>query len=912
MHAERTAVLSRLTGGVNRFEAEASENQCSEALDVWVREGDLVRRPSFRSVAHGIPFFLASGKTRVVLEYPLLTYNESTSRAPSIDGQRIGGQTGRLWVGCDEPFDGIELGLITSVPTLAASRHLKPMFRNTSGSLVSIYDFVDTTKYRASATIWAPLCRQGTISWHRDQFANWTATVLPTIATAAYWIALDVSVSAVNYNSLGAVAELGAAATNLTIAQPGIRAFLLEPVNGLFPITAGRRPVLVIGSDRRVQRSYDEKGAGLGFVGNPTWPIQTARLVNDEGVAVFSRVTYPSWTGGGGGGTIGDATDEILTKLDSTIDWIPGDDAFHTMGQFDGTVITSGVSLAGGTASFVSVAGYNDSKYEGCIFRATSGARAGEESEIENVDVTGIYLTDALTGALANTDTFEIRTTPNYLRTREGKRNYAIKNNTRQTVTVWASKSYDNAQHASDVDDFVTFEISQHLQHALDAGRQWIDVYDPVSQRHLLLNGRTPILEYDGLRVRKLEALWDDTEGVIGSAAVQFWRGNLQDQALRTQRLDVVSGSLLHREPPLAKLLVDFNGRLVALRHDGFLQWSAPGVDNNIWPFTYETYIRDSENNPIVGMAVLNDRLYAWSKTAIFSTPQADDLGNLNFTTVSHGIGFSGHHSVARVSYNGSSMLVGVTPDGLVAINGGDVTYVIDDWSRILPGGVNYRRLEKSIVCFWQQESIIFVTVSGAGSETNNRIIVIDLKRKTAYPWSTPYGGCTFIASDLESSGHEKILFGFGDGHVCVLQEGIADGNDTVEGYARSQPQEILDGKSFAPVATMIAVSDSGGKDAPIDDFVECLTVKTFMSHARAPAQTTSLKTTVYPTEPTTSPILGKGLFGTAFFPSEGAVTKRFPCPSGLSGEAFAFEIRGIYRWRFSGARLLFTEKSDR
>ena len=895
---EKALVLPRLTGGINRYRAEASEQQAAEALDVWTPTGELERRPSFRSLLIGPTFVLPVGQVFVKKEYPFNTFTTYTSRAPVFNPDELGGLNGRLWVGCSQPFDGILWGKVSDRPPnadLDRNNKLTPKYRNTSGTLVNMSDVIDTTTYRhdVAGTYRMALLNDGAIAWHRSTFTAWTATTVN--GQSAYWVALDLSETSPTPGVTLTAVELGFNSGTLTLAAPGIRCFELGSVKGIFPNRLKNRTsnILTVG-ESLPRRNYAEKGVGISYTRNPQFPSRDLGIIEDgaEGPAVFGLITYPTWTGGGGGGTIGSATEQILTKRDDTYDW------FAT--QFEQTTITTGTTNALGSTTLIAAAGFNDTRYEGLYVQITSGAQKEQIRQIATATAAGLTVPagDAFAAAIANGVTFSVITPPLILRTEENQVDYEVSANDADTVTIASGRNYHAALAGEDTDTFVNFEVFREGRFTFEPGSDWVSCFDSVTGKILLCNGRNGILEFDGRRLRRLQAVWDPTEGQPGYAKVVLWRGLISDQAVKAAELgfDVQPGSILYHEPPNARLLVDFNGRLVAVKRDHEVQWSAPGIDNNLWPYLYNTRVRDSESNPIVGIATLNDKLLVWSKTSVHYSPPADEFGMLNFRPISQGIGFVSNHGVAKAAFNGASFLVGPTPDGIAATDGLGVTYLLDSWDRVCK--VNQKLLAKSVGCFSLQDATYFLAFASTGSETNDRIIVLDLANKRIWLWSAPWGGCSFIARQLGSGGRERILFGFDDGHVAVLTQGPSDAGSSIEGFARSHPIEVLGGKSFAPTAIVIAARDTG---------TNTLTIKTFTNQKSQAAQTTTQAFTRAETFNAATADYDTSLWG-----GSEVLSKKVPIPSGTSGESFTFEVRGTSRWRFSNARLLLTEKGDR
>lgn len=901
--------LSKFVDGINCFESEASDNQAVEALDVWESLHNCVRRPAFIPIATGPVYVLPAGACYVKIESSAHVFTTYTDRNPTFASNAIGGilgggsPIGRLWVGCREPFDGIDFRSITGLPvTLTAHRVVNVKYRNTSNVLSLAYGVIDTTVRRGSLSTKAqsycqPFMQNGRMSWHRSQFTSWTATTLDGVS--AYWVALDISSDHPQFSETEPITSSCTGTGNFVISAPGIRAFVANPINGLFATKLrNQAPVVFAGADVRLRRGH-ELGGNLGFVRNVQSETEIARLLLYEGSGVLDQITRPAWSAGGSGtSTLG--TTNVLTKFQST-EWFTN--------ELDGTSIVTAIAPSGGSTTtrilFTLSTYLGNVNFEGfrlrCSVDGASAIPVGEEREVVYSDLTGFTVYPAFSDTPAADDRFELRTPPAFLRTREGERNYEIDTNTATTATLLTTPSvYTAARATADTQAFVNFEAMREAPWAIEPGLHWSFIYDPSHGKVFCTNGHTGILEYDGTRLRRLQALWDGTDGVEGSSAVQLWTGNIQDQAQELENPDINNQAALRHTPPNARHLAYFRGHIVCtLREEPTtIQWSAPNAFNVIWPALYSTRIRDSENNPITGIFTLNELLIASTVTGLHAAPPPIDKGLLIFQPFAQGFGFVNQASVARIVINGQSALIGPNADGFTLCTGAGPQSVLDSWFRLLPEGVNLGGLVNAVGAAWTQLGCYFCAFPSAGSAVNNRVAVFDYVSKKWWLWSAPYGGISYIARDFDDTGEERLLFGHNDGTISILGESLTDAGAFFYGYAKSPPLAFGQ-RTMACTQLQVSCEEQG---VPFNNFV----VRSYLN--RGPSKQSLDKTLA----------MDGAEFGSSLFNGAATVfgtrTKTFALKllNGSYGDVFQYAIFCGSPFIFRGATLLATAKGMR
>lgn len=933
MAAKASVELSLLNAGINRFVDEAGPHQIVDGLNVWKRRGNLARRPAFTSVATGAPYLLPAGACRVVHEYPLnATFTDVTNRVVDIPYDQLGGPAGRLWIGCITPFDGFEWKHVnnTFVPDDYDDNFQIDLWYPRGGTTdLHINGVVDSTKAavrRSDTNVYhGTLTRDGRVSWNKTAFANQlffnvnggVPGPLSGNTDACYWVIVDIARYTTRRGDASSNIRVPLSNGNFVLDARGVRAFLLNPINGLFPThTSGRKPVMVVGSDFQVKRGH-ALGGGLGFISTRGEETEIARLVEDEGAGVNGTYNAPGWSGVAfARGTAG-----VLTKDDQNYQWAAALAAptGNNVGQFDGAILGAATPSAIQTdATHINVAVATVSladNLENLRLRVVAqpgiGPAVGEEREIYQSLVSGqIHVHDNFSALFNGTETLEVRRPGAMLRTLEGGRDYEIDTNTAHTATPVASaRPYQAAM--IDNNQAVNFEISRECWWSLYPGKRWCAAFDSVTSALILTNGKNGLLEYRDGRLRKLQAMWDPTDGIAGCALVQQWRGIIRDIAVELADPSIEQGSQLRRTPPDGEFVIEYKARLVVAGGNR-VRWSAPSIFNAIWPSVYSTSIRGAEAGPITGMSVIADRICVFTASSIYMGSIPNDRGEISFNSVVEGTGFSSHFACCKAPLGGSDVLIGVNADGIGAFNGVNYMTILDDWKRVLPRGVNTNQLEHAAMAYWRSENMVVVAVAQAGSTVNDRIVLIDLVKKEFWVWSTqgvynPTWGTldnpvTAIATQYDESGKEYLYFGHADGHISVLQDALYDSpGGTITGYARAK-YIGFEGRTCGFTNVLVRAQAIG-------------TTPTLYMYARmnrsdrnVSAPSVALAGVPY-----------DAVFDTTLW-DDGSLwagdvfrTYRYNLPNGTAvGEHFDFEVRSDYPFVYGGATLEFTPRGRR
>lgn len=900
--------LSVMSGGINRKVRQAGQNQVLDGEDIIASDGDLRRRPSFSAILQSAPFRVPSRKTYMFLHQSGVGFTD-VSRVGTIS--TFSGGTYRLLVGCEEIFDGIDFSSVDEgAPALTRHSYLCVRMLDASDDLHDNANYTEIpwaldTTYRFNSSDWGhPLMGAGQICWHSAQLSAWVQTTVNSVT--AYWVALDITAEPKNSDK-SAARTIVANEAALRIDEPGAVAFHLEKVVGIVPIVGKRGNAIVIQSDREGQRGQ-ENGAAIAIVDSFSRAGEVAKIVEDEGSGILGTYTAPTWSGSGtGGGTYGTAG--MVTKNDDSYDWLaalagPPDFAGQWGRQ---TILESvGVDTAGSTTYFETddFTYERDNEFEHCMLECTTsggGPSVGERRIVQTSEAGATSnvrfdVSPAWSGAPTGTTVFKLLSVPYTIgfsekhidstTSRSQPVELIANTNTADTITVEDIDSHKRANDQSINNEPVHFYIGRETRWDLTANGEWGYMFDPVQRRHLFCNGKSAILEFDGRRFRRMTANSNPT-----SALVELWTGILHDQDRKSNTVTLTPGSFIRSSPPIGRYLEDWAGRIVVTGDPGDPQrvyWSAPGEANDIWPKLYETIIRDSQNQGISGMRTLNQNLAVWTPNSIFFASIPNELGMFYFAPVSQHVGFVSNAAVERIPFRGSQSLIGPNADGVYVFNGAETTPVLDEWDRVVKGGVNISKLSGAVASADYYNNLYYLAVPSARSQINDTLLVYDWIATTWYQWTAPFGGISSISTMRNDSGSEVVLFGHYDGTVSVLTSRVTDDGDTITGRARSVPISF-DNITTAPTGLMLQMFADQAN----------LTVRTFLDQKGAASQSGSLGFT------TDEAVFGTDLYGTGVFSGDRVLTKKLNQPSGSRATQLQYEIEGSARWRLRNAHLL-------
>jgi len=914
-----------LDGGINRFEREALPNQAASGEDVINLDGELQRRESFTTIAAGVPHHFPKGAVFVATDN-----GSGGSFADARDGTGNFSSTNirRFFIGAYEKFDGIEWGPVTSYPNNT------PVGGNPAVLRVwySIDDegldwaeaphFKDTTSIRCGNYM-STLCKDGQITFHADKLADWATAAPGDIDDASsltsdelYWIRLDVWDL-----DTGASTYIADGIENvLLLVQPGIRVFELNPVNGIFPLRLGDQNLTVVCNDRQAsggatKRRPHELGAQVGVVSNENEPTRVQRLVEDEGTGVYGFVTWPLFTdsgttaGSASGNTIG--TTNRLTKSNTDYDWLfdPGSTQEPIFGQFRGATVAEALqaqtTYSATTVKFLKTivrGGYKE--FEHCRLRVTattaSGNTVGHEREIvkstEDGSYTYITVYDAFPATPDVNDRFAI-IRPHTRAIIDGE-DYEVHEHDiaagddeiRLVNGGGTSGKYARSPSAGITNEFVHWELARELRWTMSAGFKYSGVYNKLNRTLVFTNGKGALLEYDGRRVRKMPADTQSKYAELVAAAIRE-KGDDEESVLTAE-----VGNQLFTSPPKGRYVCDYKGHIMIADPDTNIIWYSWLALPYIWPLGNSIKIFDSHNNRISGMTTLNDKLVVFTATQIFELGPFNADGKLFMRPASQGIGFVSHWSAQRISMGGQTILLGVASDGVYAYNGVEPVAVLDDWNRVLEKGVNQSKLHHAVAAVSQSKNRYYVAVPSAGSDKNDKILVFDYFRKAWWVWSAPFG-VSFMATDFDEGGRERVLFGTNDGHIQVLTEGETDDGETITGTVRGASAAPFGEREGSLVAAMVDVGDLGSS--------KTLTVSSYLDKGETAKLAKTLDVDAK-----------QATFDAAYWQENGAqadpnwadgrfVEKRINQPSGTRGNKFQLELSGTSRWKARGMTFL-------
>lgn len=883
--------FGNLAGGINQFlgDQNASPDQCADALDVIVTDGDVRRREALRSVSAGPVHLLPTAQTVIGAGAFIL-----------VSGRRFAySSSGPWYIGCLNQFDGFDWGDITANSAGTPTSHKRLLVEYWNGSAWTAIPFVlDTTiHYRTGETYSESLGRNGQVHWHRDQLTGWANTHTQGGLTGYYWVRITV---------------VAMGTTTPTVSQqqwaqsaPGVRCFLREALSSVLPLNIANRAVVMLGTDRTPRRGL-EAGANLGVWDLSGKPVRALNLTKRFAAGLFGTLTFPDALGPGDVPSITASqgtANSITDQCDLTTPANQPERFSYLREQPFGSAIVNGISPFIGTPTTVSfqsttaiLTTFFTNDFEGYLIRVTTGGGGGpaanETRQISSFTVSGgvatIQVGDQVSGAggfsaapVAGT-VFEILRPPNFVYAYPADREYPIATECTDGRTLLLETSnteYPNPNTIMSSGQALHFEIRQPLRFAVPSGDQWTAMTDRLSGSAILANG-SALLEYNGRWLRELTADSDSALAleVSGTLPAVGPDGFSQDQGYNPT-------AKLRTAPPPGKWVLDYSGRIVVGGGEpNTVFWSMPHGANRIWPWSNAATVRDQLGQSLSGLHVLYDRLYAFTPSSIHEGTLTDD-GGITFRPVSIGLGFSSHAGVQAVPLGQSDILLGPSSDGIYAFAGGEPTPILDQWERVVPGGVNLVRLNKSVSCTLRQQGLYLLAVTPKGSDSNTRIIVWDYQNKAFWLWSAPFGVAS-MASFVDATGAEFLLLGTEDGFLCTLMGADTDDGETVTGRIRTRSAQPLPGK-LANIRRICTTGRALGSG-------QTVSYSLFLEESRQPRLTGAFP------EEIGNATYGTAVYGTGEYAQQAMKTHAVHIPNGTRGQQIQVELScSTWGWRF-------------
>ncbi|HYE57403.1 MAG TPA: hypothetical protein VD948_02810 [Rhodothermales bacterium] len=887
--------IPALLGGLNRFEAQSKDGELAEALDVIATEDELRRRDGFKTIATAAPHVLPAAATTFLLEDAGgASYTTRTARTIP-----VGSSAQAILIGAEEKFDGIDWRRISNTIVPLANIGLAASYSNGLGW--TTFQIAHDSTVLVGATYHQPLSRDGRISWHRSQLTSWALQTYNGFSR--YWIrialVLQSSGSAIRWDNANVVIP--------THTQPGAKAVILSPVNGIVPVRfKASQSALVIGSDRDPPRG-SELGAQLGIRRDEGAQTERLFVVGDEGGANYGQITQPttqestaapaSWSNSAGqpaAATWGTANVLKKTLEQILVNGVAVDYDWRTdMWAGDG-VLTSLSDSGSSTASVLNITEptrmtLESNRFEGYRLIVTTGGGGGpaanEVAEVykhtDNGATWSLYHSGFTAAPVASTR-FKLRPPPAQVKLLgQATECYDVKSNDADGITL----DTNTYAAAAPSDGPYLFEVGRPVPWAVEAGEKWSHAYEPGTGVLFLANGRSPILAYDGRRLRIFEA---DTTSRI---AIEL-EGKFTDDGSNMHDPNAHPAARLLKFPPIGKFLVDHAGSIFIanLRSRGQdVAWSAPTTGGAIWPLRNRATLRDVSNDEISGLISFAGRLIAFTPSALYEGSYAAfSLNQMNWQPVYRGTGFISHHATCAIPFAGREALIGPAGDGVVLWSGGEPVYILDDWRRI--GDVNTRRLKDSCATTLLTQNLYILGLCMKGSGTSNgHMLVIDYQRKTYWVWTAPFG-VSSLATQRLPDGSELLLVGTEDGHVMTMGDFPDDDGKTITGYARSRP--------FRPYKSFDASFSRLVLEAAELGATETMTVRAYLDGSESTALNADI------TLDDGAAVYGTGVFGTATYAEERDDKVPINFANGTRGHEIQIELRGSSRWRYYGATL--------
>ena len=830
-----TAPIDPIDRGIDRLDTDVRRGKIAEGLNVINDDGDLRRRDAFKTIYTAAPHFLPPGL--VTVYFSMAQTSSETVVAQADRAGTFSTSKKRIYIGCEEKFDGIDLGTVTYTTTPTQGIELVGYYYNGTAwvQMPFIFDTTETGAYADSGKHYqTTLSKDGRVSWHKKDFVSWTADSGAIGVgggnlggTNLFWIYLEPRISP-------AATAITALPGTLTIAAPGIRTFNFSKINGLFPVRTKKKDVLVVCSDREERRG-SEQGAMVGLAESSADATKQLHLVQTEGSGTYNQVTIPAWQEEqdgssypltpvdiGSAGTYGASAATLQRhQLTDVVDWYYAA-TFET--EWRGGMalyVPSGSVSDNGSGSTINIIqivqeGIVANQFEHHLLRIIGGTGDGEERMIHKNTATEsgnvlLYVDDDdnfSAGAPSSSSAIKIFRPHCRAEIRPGKRDYEVLTNGASTITLTTGRPWAPAEETSSPDitnEGVHFYIGQNPRWTIPAGTSWTATYDNNSNSLYLANDHSEILRFDG---KHLRTLYPETDILKDWHAERYANFLFLSQKSRkaAESAGISGTAFLENSPILAHILVSFLRKLFAIKTssgDSTLRFSGENAFH-VWPSYFKRAIPDDRNRKIQGAAALNNRLLCWSTNAIMEFAFGGSEDEFDSRILYTGGGFVSHHGVQVIK----STLVGPNTDGIYGFNGASLEPVLDDWERLIRGGINENRLDRSTSVQLQQKGWYLLSVASSGSDFNDRIVIWDYVRNQFWLWSAPHGA-SFLAKDYDENGVERLLIGTNDGHIQTLSGQEKDDGAVITSYARTVPLNLFSEKEAAYTGVQSVVENS-------------------------------------------------------------------------------------------------------
>lgn len=598
-----------------------------------------------------------------------------------------------------------------------------------------------------------------------------------------------------------------------SVGSVGVGVFDRPPVNGIIHMHTGEgRPSMLLGADRPQPRGV-EQGANLGIVEGLIGTARMALVVADEGSGVLGTKAWPAFweranytvnpatVAQAATGSVGNAGNILRKGLRKSPGWGYSWRDNQWFARFLKTNSNPAVGTTGRRVLFSWTDTNNlDGHYEHCLLWVNRdplavGLPYHEYKEIYRYELVGgtpkIFVWPSFVLAPAVSQGVDIMGPPATLRSKRTGREYRVLEgnflqdgtpaalDTDDDLLLWdtTGKPYwSDALHLDDDNDFVFWELGWLTRWAIPSGvhgHGYSATIDPGNREMLLTNGRSGLLRFDGDRLRRFVP-------DVSSALAEIVAGKIPVDANLGVRIIVQPETVLRKELPPGRFLATAFGRIFMAgipgrENDIIYSWHEGG--HRIWPQLSYSTIRDDENADIKGLFTLGRRFFAFTSNSIHEGGMVsvdDTFSRLAMQPVVKGTGFLSHQAVDTVDLPSGDVIVGPSADGLVAFDGFITTRLLDEWDKVIEGGVADELLERAVGATWRSRGLYFCGLARKGSTRNDCILVYDYRNHAFWDWDAPFG-VTSLEVRHFANGQEQLLIGTSDGMVQTLVYGGPD-----------------------------------------------------------------------------------------------------------------------------------------
>lgn len=237
------------------------------------------------------------------------------------------------------------------------------------------------------------------------------------------------------------------------------------------------------------------------------------------------------------------------------------------------------------------------------------------------------------------------------------------------------------------------------------------------------------------------------------------------------------------------------------------VRWSAGSPNYRVWPVISIDSLADKDSSPITALFPMDQDMLAFKSDSIwrmvYTGINEQQLNSYRGEKIVSGVGCVAHNSIQDIR----GQLVFLAEDGVYLFDGVKTTKLSDRIQKTIDSLVPGRKAFASSLN-WREKSLYLLSVTSAGSDINDTILVWDYKNNSWWIWDNIEAVDLF--SVKASSVAEKVYFSDRHGRIFQLGVGNTDYGTAITSYYVSQRLNQEDLAQKIRSVTLLSTNLSG------------------------------------------------------------------------------------------------------